>query len=151
MKPHQLICLICGHLNRFAAQGSSGWPDCWACNASLVSDAVAGIDEAIHNAAILHDSLPLIVGYWTPGSRSSRHTAAEFARTAKDLRDAARFAHLDPDSFPGITGIVQPAALPLIVLYARGIEVARSSCIPISTPNLGVYPARDSRSICVNG
>ena len=60
--------------------------------------------------------------------------APEFATAAKTLRLKARFAKIDTEQFPAISQRLQIRGIPLLILYAKGREIARLS---------GARPAAD--------
>jgi thioredoxin 2 len=51
--------------------------------------------------------------------------APEFAKAATALRGKARFAKIDTEEFPAVSQRLQIRGIPLLVLYAKGREVAR--------------------------
>lgn len=63
--------------------------------------------------------------------------APEFAKAAQNLRSKARFAKIDTEQFPAISQRLQIRGIPLLILYAKGKEVARLS---------GARPASDIES-----
>jgi thioredoxin 2 len=60
--------------------------------------------------------------------------APEFAKAAKALQFKARFAKIDTEQFPAVSQRLQIRGIPLLILYAKGKEVARLS---------GARPAAD--------
>lgn len=130
----RLTCLSCGQANRFPAAKLEAGPKCAKCGASLSGGDVAAIDDRCHDKAAGADALPLIVDYWAPWCGPCRTMAPEFATAAKALRGKARFAKIDTEQYPAISQRLQIRGIPLLILYAKGREIARLS---------GARPAAD--------
>jgi thioredoxin 2 len=88
----------------------------------------------LHDKAVRTDELPLIVDYWAPWCGPCKMMAPEFAKAADTLRTNSRFAKIDTEQFPAVSQRLQIRGIPLLILYAKGREVARLS---------GARPAQD--------
>ncbi len=130
----KLTCLSCGQANRFPVAKLEAGPKCAKCGVALASGDVAEIEARQHDKATQADDLPLIVDYWAPWCGPCRTMAPEFAKAAKALRCKARFAKIDTEQFPTISQRLQIKGIPLLILYAKGKEIARLS---------GARPAAD--------
>lgn len=64
--------------------------------------------------------------------------ASEFAKAANALKGRARLAKIDTEQFPQVAQNLQIRSIPLLVLYAKGREVARLS---------GTRPANDMEAL----
>ena len=122
-----------GARGRRAHHARRGTTDCpsvarlWhrAGGAKLAGGTVTAFDVAIHDKATRADDLPLIVDYWAPWCGPCRTMAPEFAKAATALRGQARFAKIDTEQFPAVSQRLHIKGIPLLVLYARGREIAR--------------------------
>lgn len=123
----KLTCLSCGQANRFPAAKLDAGPKCAACGDLLLDGGVAAFDTQTHDKATRVDDLPLIVDYWAPWCGPCKMMAPEFAKAAKALRSKARFAKIDTEQFPAVSQRLQIRGIPLLILYAKGREVARLS------------------------
>ncbi|MEB8386521.1 thioredoxin domain-containing protein [Rhodobacteraceae bacterium KMM 6894] len=130
----KLTCLSCGQVNRIPAQKVGAGPKCATCGALLVDGDVRALDVAIHDRAVRTDGLPLIVDYWAPWCGPCKMMAPEYAKAAGALRHKCRFAKIDTQQFPAVSERLQIRGIPLLILYAKGREVARLS---------GARPAAD--------
>jgi len=130
----KLACLSCGQANRFPAAKLEAGPKCAKCGVLLVGGDVAALDDRQHDKATRADDLPLIVDYWAPWCGPCKTMAPEFAAAAKALQALARFAKIDTEQFPTISQRLQIRGIPLLILYAKGNEIARLS---------GARPASD--------
>lgn len=130
----RLACLKCGQANRVPADKMDAGPKCAKCGAALMAGDVAAVDLRSHDKAVQSDEIPLIVDYWAPWCGPCRTMAPEFAKAALNLRLKTRFAKIDTEQFPAISQRLQIRGIPLLILYAKGKEVARLS---------GARPASD--------
>lgn len=130
----RLACLKCGQANRVPAAKIDAGPKCAKCGAALVAGDVIDVDLRGHDKAAQSDEMPLVVDYWAPWCGPCRTMAPEFAKAAFILSSKARFAKIDTEQFPAISQRLQIRGIPLLILYAKGKEVARLS---------GVRPASD--------
>jgi len=121
----KLTCLSCGQANRVPLAKIDAGPKCAVCGARLADGKVAAFDMQVHDKATRADDLPLIVDYWAPWCGPCRTMAPEFAKAATALRGKARFAKIDTEEFPAVSQRLQIRGIPLLVLYAKGREVAR--------------------------
>jgi thioredoxin 2 len=130
----KLTCLSCGQLNRVPFAKFDAGPKCAKCGKLLLDGHVAEISQNLHDKATRADDLPLIVDYWAPWCGPCRTMAPEFAKAASALRAKCRFAKIDTEQFPAVSERLQIRGIPLLILYAKGREVARLS---------GARPASD--------
>ncbi|WP_341233516.1 thioredoxin TrxC [uncultured Sulfitobacter sp.] len=130
----KLNCLSCGQANRFPKAKLEAGPKCAKCGVLLASGDVFEIGIKQHDKATQTDDLPLIIDYWAPWCGPCRTMAPEFAKAAKALRFKTRFAKIDTEQFPAISQRLQIRGIPLLILYAKGKEIARLS---------GARPAAD--------
>jgi len=132
--PLTLTCLACGKGNRLPAERLSLGPRCGACGAPLAGGEVAELDLATLERAVRGDGLALIVDLWAPWCGPCRMMAPEFARAARALAPAVRFAKIDTERHPDAAVRFAVRGIPLLILFAGGQEAGRLS---------GARPAAD--------
>ena len=130
----KLCCLDCGQMNRVPVQRLGAGPKCGVCGAALAEGRVYELDAAAHDRAVRGDGLPLLVDYWAAWCGPCRMMAPEFAKAAKLLAPAVRFAKLDTEAHPAVSQRAGIRGIPALILYTGGREVARLS---------GARPAAD--------
>ncbi|MBS0564184.1 MAG: thioredoxin fold domain-containing protein [Proteobacteria bacterium] len=121
----KLTCTTCGQTNRVAAAKLAAGPKCGTCGAALVSGKVAELDLATHDKAVRGDGLPMLVDYWAPWCGPCRMMAPEFAKAAQALAPGVRLAKINTEDHPEVSRRLAIRGIPLLILYARGREVAR--------------------------
>lgn len=132
--PIILTCLACGQANRIPQAKLAAQPKCAKCGAHILTGKVAALDTTLHDNAIRLDQIPIIVDYWAEWCGPCKMMAPEFAKAAQSLRSRARFAKIDTEKHPELSARLQIKGIPLLILYAKGREVARLS---------GARPATD--------
>jgi thioredoxin 2 len=124
----RVTCLSCGQANGVPLARMGAGPKCATCGARLASGDVAAVDVQIHDKATRINDLPLIVDYWAPWCGPCKMMAPELAKAATALQTKARFAKIDTERFPAVSQRLQIRGIPLLILYAKGREIARLSC-----------------------
>lgn len=121
----KLTCATCGQMNRVPAARLAAGPKCGSCGEPLADGRVFELDGLSHDKAVRGDDLPLIVDYWAAWCGPCRMMAPEFAKAAKAMTPAVRFAKLDTEAHPAIAQRAAIRGIPALILYRGGREVAR--------------------------
>ncbi len=131
--PLLLVCPSCGTLNRVPAARLAERPVCGSCRAGLLPAAPIETDSASLARFLEKDQLPAVVDLWAPWCGPCRAFAPTFAQAAARL-PAIRFLKLDTEAHPEAAARFAVRAIPTLIGFKGGREVARLS---------GALPLRD--------
>jgi thioredoxin 2 len=123
----QVACPHCLTPNRVPAGRLGEGPKCGKCGALLLEAAPVALDEASFDAFVARTELPVLVDYWAPWCGPCRAMAPHFEKVAGELRQSVRFAKVNTEDAQGIAARAGIRAIPTMVLYRGGKELARTS------------------------
>jgi thioredoxin 2 len=122
-----VVCAACLTENRVPAGRLEDGPKCGKCAAPLLDGSPAVLAESSFDAFVGPSSLPVLVDYWAPWCAPCRAMAPAFAAAARELATRARFAKVNTEDAPGLAQRAGIRAIPTLVLYRDGREIARVS------------------------
>lgn len=123
----QVACARCLTPNRVPAARLGEDPKCGKCGAALLDGHPVALDEASFDAFVARTELPVLVDYWAPWCGPCRAMAPQFEKAAGELRQNVRFAKVNTEDAQGIAARAGIRAIPTMVLYRGGKELARTS------------------------
>lgn len=127
-----LVCPRCGTLNRVPEARLAERPNCGSCKAALLPGAPIEPDRALLDKLLSRDELPLLLDLWAPWCGPCRSFAPVFAEAASRL-PGIRFAKLDTEAHPEAAARFGVRAIPTLIAFRGGQEVARrSGAMPLS-------------------
>jgi thioredoxin 2 len=122
-------CPSCGQSNRLPYQKLAQPPLCPKCRTklSLPVEPIEVDDESAFREFVSHSALPVLVDFWAPWCGPCKMVAPEIARVS--AAEAGRWivAKVNTEDFPQLAQAHRVSAIPLLVLFKAGREIARQS------------------------
>jgi thioredoxin 2 len=124
-----VTCPSCGRKNRLAYSRLAAAARCGSCKTPLPPPAEPmPVDRAGELGGLLREAgVPVLVDFWAPWCGPCHAVAPEIAKVAKDNAGRLLVVKTNTEVDPGVGAEHRIGAIPTMVLFRGGREVARTS------------------------
>ena len=122
-------CPNCAQLNRLPYERLKQLPRCAKCRTELrpPREPVEVMDEASFEMLTTRSTLPVLVDFWAPWCGPCKMVAPELAKVAADGPGRWLVAKVNTEELPAPAQRNRVSAIPLLVLFNGGREIARQA------------------------
>ncbi|HWA59862.1 MAG TPA: thioredoxin TrxC [Caulobacteraceae bacterium] len=128
----QTVCAHCGAVNRvpeakLGDAAAAAGAKCGKCGQALLAAHPAEIPEPNFARFVGESDIPVLVDFWAPWCGPCRALTPIVDRVARRLSPRVRFAKVNIDNAQALAGRLNIQAVPTLVVFQRGREIARTS------------------------
>ena len=124
-----LSCPKCAQRNRLKYEGLGQTFRCGRCRQEIppLGEPVDVRSDLIFEALTTHSALPVLVDFWAPWCGPCKMVAPEIRKVASELAGKFVVAKVDTEEVPSLSARFRITAIPTMVLFVNGLEVARQA------------------------
>src|SRR6266480_928367 len=124
-----ITCPKCGKRNRMKYEGLGKVFRCGQCKSELrpLGEPVDVHSDLVFDALISRSALPVLVDFWAPWCGPCKMVAPEIRKIAAEGVGRWGVAKVNTEESPALARKFRITAIPTIVLFKGGLEVARQA------------------------
>ncbi len=122
-----VVCPACDTANRVPAERLGDGPVCGRCRERLFQGRPVELSRSRFDAHVGRNGVPVLVDFWAPWCGPCKMMAPAFEQAARELEPGIRLAKVDTEAEPTVAARFGIQAVPTLVLFRDGHEVARHS------------------------
>jgi thioredoxin 2 len=123
-----LVCPHCDVVSRLSEEQADIGVRCDHCGAEMFPGRSVALDNPVRfQKHIVCNDVPVLAAFWAPWCGPCRVTVPEFEKAAQRLEPACRLVKVNTDIVSVLGQRYAVQAIPTLILFRRGREVARWS------------------------
>ncbi|HVZ10542.1 thioredoxin TrxC [Rhodopila sp.] len=124
---NQIVCPVCGAINRVPVDRPAAAARCGSCKSALFTAHPTEVTEAMLDTHLRANSIPVLLDVWAPWCGPCRSMAPQFERAAAMLEPEVRLLKLNADDAQATCARLRVQGIPALYLFRNGQPVAQSA------------------------